>query len=86
MLPLIAQLQQQAEKIRSQEVEKTFRHLTELTEEERKHIDALTRALVKKLLAAPTRRLRSEAAKKQSVYYIDALRTLFELNGDHLDK
>lgn len=85
VLPFIAQLQQRAEEIRSTELEKTLRHLTDLTEEERKHIDALTRALVKKLLSAPTRRLRSEAVQARAADYLDALRYLFELDNERAE-
>jgi len=81
VLPFIAQLQQHAEQIRSIELEKTLRHLPDLTQEERKHIDALTRALVKKMLSAPMRRLRSEAVQARAAEYLDALRYLFELDN-----
>ncbi len=79
MLPLIAGLRQQAESIRQAELEKTLRRLPDLTEAERARIDALTQALVKKLLEKPTRRLHAEAAHPHAPEYAAVARTLFGL-------
>ncbi|MFT3894305.1 MAG: glutamyl-tRNA reductase [Anaerolineales bacterium] len=83
MLPLIADLRQSAETIRQTELEKTLRHLPDLTEAERAHIEAMTQALVKKLLHAPTNRLRSEARSPRASEYADLTRTLFNLSDKH---
>lgn len=72
VLPLISDLRQQAEAIRRSEVEKTLRRLPGLGETEREHIEALTQALVKKLLDRPTRQLRADAPE-----YTEAARALF---------
>ncbi len=81
MLPLIAGLRQQAESIRQAELEKTLRRLPDLTETERARIDALTQALVKKLLESPTNRLHAEAAHPHAPEYAAVARTLFGLEG-----
>jgi glutamyl-tRNA reductase len=83
MLPLIATMRQNAEAIRQAELEKTLRHLSDLTEEERRHIEALTQALVKKLLHAPTQRLRAEATSPRASEYATIARTLFNLSEEH---
>jgi len=80
MLPLIADLRQNAEAIRQTELEKTLRRLPDLTEAERDHIEALTQALVKKLLHAPTHRLRAEAASPRASEFAALARTLFDLS------
>jgi len=80
MLPLIADLRQNAEAIRQSELEKTLRRLPDLTEAERDHIEALTQALVKKLLHAPTRRLHAEAASPRASELAAIVRTLFDLS------
>lgn len=80
MLPLIADLRQNAEAIRQSELEKTLRRLPDLTEAERNHIEAMTQALVKKLLHAPTHHLRSEASSAQASEYAAIVRTLFDLS------
>ncbi|MBI5353973.1 MAG: glutamyl-tRNA reductase [Chloroflexi bacterium] len=82
MLPIIADMRQQAEVIRQAELGKTLRHLPRLTEAERSHIEAMTQALVKKLLHAPTHRLRIEAASPRASEYADFARTLFNLSDE----
>ena len=81
MLPLIAGIHQNAETIRQTELEKTLRRLPDLTEAEREHIEAMTMALVKKLLHAPTHRLREEASSPQASEYAAMARTLFNLSN-----
>ena len=76
MLPLIADIRQNAEAIRQTELEKTLRRLPDLTEAERNHIEAMTQALVKKLLHAPTHRLRTEASSPRASEYASVARTL----------
>jgi len=85
MLPIIADIHQQAETIRQVELDKTFRRLPDLTEVERARIEAMSQALVKKLLQAPTHRLRAEAACPHAPEYAAVARTLFGLHeGDGL--
>lgn len=82
MLPLITGLRQQAEELRQAELNKTLRRMPDLTDEEVARIDALTRALVKKLLHAPTRRLHAEAACPHASQYATVAQTLFGLPGE----
>ncbi|MFZ6029910.1 MAG: glutamyl-tRNA reductase [Chloroflexota bacterium] len=80
MLPLIANLRQRAEAIRRTELARTLRSLPGLTDAEQKRIDAMTQALVKKLLDAPTQRLRQEANCPHAPAYATVARTLFGLS------
>lgn len=82
VLPLIADIRQNAELIRQIELEKTLRRLPGLTDCERGHIEAMTQALVKKLLHAPTHRLRTEAASPRASEYAAIARTLFNLSDE----
>ena len=84
IMPVIADLHQQAESIRETELAKTLRHLPNLTDAEREHIEALTRALVSKLLAEPTKRLRQEATSPRGQEYAKVARALFGLQENHL--
>lgn len=84
MLPLIADIRQQAEAIRTAELEKTLRRLPDLTDSERERIEALTQALVQKLLDHPTRHLRAEAASQQAPEYAALARKLFNLSEEQL--
>lgn len=79
MLPVIADLHKQAENIRETELAKTLRQMPNLSEAEHAHLEALTHAIVSKLLAAPTQRLRIEAAGPNSQQYAEMARSLFRL-------
>ncbi len=79
ILPVIAGLRAKADEIRRAEVEKTLRHLPNLDESERRRIEALTEALVNKLLHEPTRRLKAEAGNGHAANYAAAVRYLFGL-------
>ncbi len=81
MLPLISDMRRQAESIRLAELEKTLRHLPDLTESERQHIEAMTQAMIKKLLANPTNHLRAEAASPRAPELASMARTLFNLHS-----
>lgn len=79
MLPIIADIRQQAESIRQAELGKTLNRLPDLTDAERARIEAMTLALVKKILNEPTRRLRAEASCSHAPEYAAVARTLFGL-------
>jgi glutamyl-tRNA reductase len=83
MLPLISGLHQQAEAIRQAELNKTLRRLPDLNNAERARIEALTQALVKKLLDTPTNRLRAQANTPAAPEYASVARTLFGLSTDY---
>ena len=82
MIPIIAEIRQQAESIRQEIFEKALQHLPDLTDAERTRIEAMTQALVKKLLHAPTNRLRVEAALPSAPEYAALARTLFGLERE----
>jgi glutamyl-tRNA reductase len=84
MLPIIAGMREQAELIRQRELEKTLRRMPDLTEAERERIEAMTQALVKKILDAPTQRLRAEASCPHAPEYAAVARSLFGLRNDGL--
>ncbi|MCK6540506.1 MAG: glutamyl-tRNA reductase [Anaerolineales bacterium] len=84
MLPIIAEIRQRAEAIRQAELEKTLRRLPNLTEGERARIEAMTQALVKQILHAPTQRLRAEAPCPHAPEYATVARTLFDLQNEGL--
>jgi len=79
VFPVIAALRRQAELIRRAELDKTLRRLPGLSPAERRRLEALTQALVNKLLHTPTTRLRAEAGGPYSVQYTNTLCRLFDL-------
>lgn len=84
MVPIISDIRQQAEAIRQEMLEKTLRRLPDLTETERIRIEAMTQALVKQILHAPTQRLRAEASCPHAPEYAAVARTLFGLQSEGL--
>ncbi len=76
VVPTIVALREQAERARQTELAEAFSHLRHLSEADRATIDALTRAIVQKLLHRPTTRLKEMAGRSD-----DSLRVARELFG-----
>ncbi len=79
IVPVISGLRQQAEAIRRAELDRTLRRLPKLSDGERERIEAMTAAIVKKLLHQPITRLREEPDGQR---YSEPLRELFGLTED----
>ena len=79
LFPLIAGMRQKAEGIRQRELEKTFKRLPGLSEAERARLEAMTRAMVQKILHDPIICLRNEAGGPQATEYAGLVRSLFDL-------
>jgi glutamyl-tRNA reductase len=77
LAPTIAALQDRAEAIRRAETAKTFGRLPNLSAEERQRIDALTSAIVKKMLHEPIMCLKESDSQPA---YLEAIRDLFALH------
>lgn len=75
VMPTIAGLSQQAEAARLKELQATLARM-DLTDEERARIDAMTRAIVKRILHTPLKRLRRDDGLRR----IEAARDLFGLD------
>ncbi|MPZ23757.1 MAG: glutamyl-tRNA reductase, partial [Dehalococcoidia bacterium] len=79
VVPTISALRQRAEGIRQAELARTVARMPALSEADRDRLDALTSALMKKLLHEPITRLRDpERGREQSA----SVRYLFGLDGD----
>jgi glutamyl-tRNA reductase len=76
VLPVISALRERAEAIRREELARTLRRLPALTDEDRERIEAMTAAIVKKMLDRPIARLKDGADK---AFYMDALQDLFDV-------
>jgi len=74
ILPVIAALRQRAEDVRCRELERTLRALPDLDDEEKARIEAMTRAIVKKMLDRAIARLKNGA---DTGLYVEALQELF---------
>ncbi len=77
--PTIRRLRARAEAVRVDELEKALRKLA-LDESQRSVVEALSVAIVNKVLHAPVSRLRSQAEREEGLAYLDAARELFALD------
>jgi glutamyl-tRNA reductase len=82
VVPTVAAIRAKAEAVRQQELEKAIKRLGGLSEKELKTIDALTCAIVNKMLHGPTSRLKSVAADKDGYEYVEAARMLYGLDSN----
>jgi glutamyl-tRNA reductase len=78
--PVLAAIHTRGEEIRRQETERALRRLQGNDPEVRRQIEALSKALVAKLLHEPSARLRTETDPARSRLYVAAVRDLFGLD------
>lgn len=78
VVPTVAALRARAEALRRDELARTFRRLPGLSPEQRERVEAMTAALVSKLLHDPVARLKGDDGER----YAAAVRDLFDLDDD----
>jgi glutamyl-tRNA reductase len=79
-VPVIVALRQKFEEIRLRELEKSMGTvLRGMGEEERRAIEAMTQAMMNKILHAPLTRLKRSSPEEDEELYAEALRKLFDL-------
>ncbi|MDI6715561.1 MAG: glutamyl-tRNA reductase [Actinomycetota bacterium] len=84
--PTIASLRRKAEEIRLRELEKHLRRLSNLTEDDINTLNALTSAIINKLLHSPIVKAKESANRKDGYLYIESLRYLFDIEeGDQAE-
>jgi glutamyl-tRNA reductase len=83
-VPTIRDLKSRAETIRAAELEKHLGRLG-LDDTQRDGVEALTRAIVNKLLHAPVSRLRGQTEREDGFGYLEAARVLFDLDDRSAD-
>jgi len=84
--PTITALRKKLEGIRKKELEKTVSIHPNLSEKEKQSLEALTSAIVNKILHAPLTLLKQTDEEAMADLYIDALRTLFQLSEKSTDE
>lgn len=77
--PTIIALRERCEAIRKREVEKMLSLHPHLSEKERQSLEAMTQAIINKILHGPISRLKGGEEEAMSHLYVDALRALFQL-------
>lgn len=78
VVPTVAAIRAKAEVIREIELEKALKRL-DLSDKDRKTVEALTCAIVNKMLHGPTARLKKAAAGKDGYEYMEVARALYGL-------
>jgi len=79
--PTIVSLRRKFEEIRVNELERSLKNLRELGDKERKAVEALTAAIVNKILHPPISALKKAQNNGGQEGYVDAVRALFELES-----
>lgn len=77
--PLVASMRQAAESVRASELERFAKRLADVSDADRATVEALTKAIVSKLLHEPSVRLKSDAGTPQGDRNAAAVRDLFNL-------
>jgi glutamyl-tRNA reductase len=82
VVPTIARLRSTVEAVREAELARLGGKLAALSPAQRVEVEQLTTAIVNKILHVPTVRLKQLAVEPDAYVYVDALRRLFDLEGD----
>jgi glutamyl-tRNA reductase len=82
LVPIIVSLKEKFERIRKRELNKALSSFAGISEKERKSIEALTSAIVKKILHDPVTFLKHPDLGMDANEYADAVRKLFRLDGE----
>ena len=85
VVPTIAGLRDTIEGIRLAELKRLGGRLGDLSDAQRQQVEMLTNSIVNKILHLPTVRMKEAAGSQECYQYVDAVRTLFGLNGSGVD-
>ena len=78
--PLMALLSERCERIRCREVKRASSKLPDLTKEEQRAIEHMSKMIVRKILRTPMMKINAAGGTEQEQFYIDAMRSLFKLD------
>jgi glutamyl-tRNA reductase len=83
VVPTITAIREDAHAMRAEELAKALQRLGPLSDADRATVEALTQAIVNKMLHGPTTRLREAATEADGYEYIETARRLYGLSADH---
>lgn len=78
--PVIALLTNRAERMRERELKRAMAKLPDITLEQRRVIENMSRMIVRKMLREPMVKVNNAAGTKNEEYYVEAMRRLFKLD------
>ena len=76
--PTVSAIRRQAEAVRATEVRRVLERLPALSEQDQQHIEAMSKALIKKILHRPTRSL----SERNDLALTQAARELYKLDDE----
>lgn len=79
-VPTIVELRKRAEAVRIQEIEKTLKKMTHLSEEDKNNLHQMTSSIINKILHKPTVNLKKNIHTPEGRTYLKAIRDLFHLD------
>ncbi len=79
-VPTIVELRKRLEEVRKQEIEKTLKKMTHLSDEDRNNLHQMTSSIVNKILHKPTLNLKKKTQTSEGRTYLKAIRDLFHLD------
>ena len=78
--PLMALLSERCERIRCRELQRAHSKLPELSEEQQRAMEHMTKMIVRKILRTPMMKINASAGTEEEAFYIEAMRSLFKLD------
>jgi glutamyl-tRNA reductase len=82
VVPTIVSLQAKMEKMREKELEKTLSALPQLSAKERRAMEALSQAIINKILHGPITQLKKTSRNSEGEAYVDVVKKLFQLDEE----
>jgi glutamyl-tRNA reductase len=82
LVPTIVSLQEKMEQMRKKELEKTLSALPTVSDKERRAMEALSEAIVKKILHGPITLLKKHDLNSEGESYVDVVKKLFRLDEE----
>lgn len=79
--PIMARLRDKAEKIRQREMKRALAKLPDVTPEQRRIMENMSKMIVRKMLRDPMVRINEAAGTNKETFYLDALKGLFKLEA-----
>ena len=87
--PVMVRLTDKADRIRCREVRRAMNKFEDITPEQRRVVENMSKMIVRKLLREPMTKLNSSAGTSQEEFYIEAMKKLFKLDmmeGENCEK
>ncbi len=87
VVPTIVALKESLDEIRQSELERALSQMSGVSEKERKVLESMTGAIIKKILHKPVTHLKRAANRVEGDFYVEAARKLFDLTDkDELEE